>query len=198
MLFIIVILLFRIFYSIEILKQFKNGAIDGYYAALKGEVFSDYKEKRSKTRQSSENEKPIKNKTKNSKKTSKVTCHRCGYNLRIKLVSKLTEHICPHCNGKFNARFYRGILSIVFIPDRRDENDEADERKLSLNDAYKLFNVNEDSSLENISHAYKHLIQQYHPDKVTTLGIKLKKLAETECKNINIAYDLIKKSKKYN
>lgn len=43
------------------------------------------------------------------------------------------------------------------------------------------------ASIEEITKAYKTLISQYHPDKVATLGPKLKMLAEKESKKINAA-----------
>ncbi len=45
-----------------------------------------------------------------------------------------------------------------------------------------------DASLDEIRDAYRRLISQYHPDKVASLGIELRDLAEAKSKDIAIAY----------
>jgi DnaJ-domain-containing protein 1 len=46
---------------------------------------------------------------------------------------------------------------------------------------------------DDIKRSYRELVAQYHPDKVTHLGPKLKVLAEQEMKEINEAYAYLKK-----
>ena len=53
---------------------------------------------------------------------------------------------------------------------------------------YEVLKVNESASAEEIQAAYKSLIRQYHPDKVSTLGEELRQLAEEKSKAINVAY----------
>lgn len=45
---------------------------------------------------------------------------------------------------------------------------------------------------DNIKKAYRDLVSQYHPDKVSHLGPKLKAVAEKEMKEINEAYSYFK------
>ena len=54
---------------------------------------------------------------------------------------------------------------------------------------YQTLNVAELASLEEIEHAYRLQISQYHPDKVAKLGEDIRRLAETRSKEINGAYD---------
>ena len=49
------------------------------------------------------------------------------------------------------------------------------------------------STPEDIRKKYRELVAQYHPDKVSHLGSKLKTVAEEEMKKINEAYDFFKK-----
>lgn len=44
------------------------------------------------------------------------------------------------------------------------------------------------ATLEDIRAAYQNLISQYHPDKVASLGIELRALADKKSKQINAAY----------
>lgn len=46
---------------------------------------------------------------------------------------------------------------------------------------------------EDIKKRYKDLVRQYHPDKVSHLGPKLKEVANEEIKKINEAYEYLKK-----
>jgi hypothetical protein len=48
------------------------------------------------------------------------------------------------------------------------------------------------ASQDRIAEAYRNLAQMYHPDKVATLGIELRELAERRMKEINAAYQLLK------
>jgi DnaJ like chaperone protein len=52
------------------------------------------------------------------------------------------------------------------------------------------------SSFSEIKAAYRKLSMQYHPDKVSHLGEEFKKVAEEKMKEINNAYEFLKK--KYN
>jgi DnaJ-domain-containing protein 1 len=53
---------------------------------------------------------------------------------------------------------------------------------------YRILGVAETATGKEISAAYKQLISQYHPDKVSRLGEELRDLAEYKSKQINIAY----------
>lgn len=55
---------------------------------------------------------------------------------------------------------------------------------------YQTLGVSETASLEEIEHAYRVQITQYHPDKVAKLGEDIRRLAEARSKDINGAYDI--------
>jgi len=57
----------------------------------------------------------------------------------------------------------------------------------------KILGLDNDYSFEEIKQAYRRLALSYHPDKVSHLGIKVQKVAEQEMKNINEAYNFLKK-----
>lgn len=58
---------------------------------------------------------------------------------------------------------------------------------------FKTLGVVETAPLDTITQAYKHLIRQYHPDKVANLGPEFRTLAETHSRQINTAYAYARK-----
>ena len=60
--------------------------------------------------------------------------------------------------------------------------------------AYEVLGVNPDASLPEIKEAYQTLIQKYHPDRVDDMGPELKEIADAKTKEINQAYQELKKA----
>lgn len=67
---------------------------------------------------------------------------------------------------------------------------KADEKALT---AYAVLDVAEDASMDDIEQAYRRKISDYHPDKVSNAAPELKALAERRAREINAAYDELKK-----
>ena len=67
----------------------------------------------------------------------------------------------------------------------------------ALEDAYKALGVTGESTDAEIKRAYRKLISQYHPDKLIGQGMPedMIKMATEQAKEIQLAYDLIKKSR---
>lgn len=64
-----------------------------------------------------------------------------------------------------------------------------------LDDAYKALGVSHSSSDQEIKHAYRKLMSQYHPDKLMGQGVpeEMIAVATEQAKEVQTAYDLIKK-----
>jgi DnaJ-domain-containing protein 1 len=60
-------------------------------------------------------------------------------------------------------------------------------------DPYETLGVSGGDSPEEITRAYRRLAAQYHPDKVQHLGEEFQQLAEKRFKEIQAAYDALKK-----
>ena len=60
---------------------------------------------------------------------------------------------------------------------------------------YDKIGVKNNSSKEEIYAAYKNLLKQYHPDKVASLGKEIQEVAITKTKEINSAFQQIKKER---
>ncbi len=65
----------------------------------------------------------------------------------------------------------------------------------ALDDAYKALGVNNDSSDAEVKRAWRKLMSQYHPDKLIGQGMPedMVKMATEQAKDIQLAYDLIKR-----
>lgn len=48
--------------------------------------------------------------------------------------------------------------------------------------------ISPSATVEEIRMTYKTQVSKYHPDKVATLGVEIRELAERKAKEINIAY----------
>ena len=67
----------------------------------------------------------------------------------------------------------------------------------ALEDAYKALGVTRDHTDQEIKRAYRKLISQYHPDKLIGQGLPedMIAMASEQAKEIQLAHDLIKKSR---
>ena len=67
----------------------------------------------------------------------------------------------------------------------------------ALDDAYKALGVTKDSSDAEVKRAYRKLMSQYHPDKLMGQGVPedMIAMATEQAKEIQLAYDLIKKNR---
>ena len=59
---------------------------------------------------------------------------------------------------------------------------------------YEVLEIRPGSSKEEIRAAYRRLVQQYHPDRVATLAPEFRELAEQRMKEINAAYEQLKRN----
>lgn len=60
-------------------------------------------------------------------------------------------------------------------------------------DPYAVLGVAEDALMDEIDAAYRRRMSDYHPDKVANAAAEIKALAETRAREINAAYEAIRK-----
>jgi DnaJ-domain-containing protein 1 len=60
--------------------------------------------------------------------------------------------------------------------------------------AHEVLGVQQGATPEEIRAAYQKLVQQYHPDRVDDLGPELREVAERRTKEINAAYNELKRT----
>lgn len=73
---------------------------------------------------------------------------------------------------------------------------DSDWFKLSRDNPYRVFDLTGDASDAEVEQAYRRLISQYHPDKLAGAAPELRAQAEAKAREINTAYDRIRKLRK--
>lgn len=68
-----------------------------------------------------------------------------------------------------------------------------------LNDAYTALGVRPDATEAEIKRAYRKMISETHPDKLASQGLPpaMRELAEERAREINVAYELIKRARNF-
>jgi DnaJ-domain-containing protein 1 len=66
-----------------------------------------------------------------------------------------------------------------------------------VDEAYATLGVASDASEEDIDRAYRQLMGKYHPDRVAGAAAEIRALAEERARAINMAYDRIRKLRRY-
>jgi DnaJ like chaperone protein len=66
-----------------------------------------------------------------------------------------------------------------------------------LEDAYTALGLSSEASVAEIKRAYRRLISKNHPDKLAAKGLpdSMREIAEERAREINVAYELIKKAR---
>lgn len=66
-----------------------------------------------------------------------------------------------------------------------------------LDDAYTALGLSSDAKVAVIKQAYRRLMSQNHPDKLTAKGLPehMREIAEERAREINVAYDLVKEAR---
>lgn len=72
--------------------------------------------------------------------------------------------------------------------ERREGEDFQNKGADTQKDPFEVLGINRGASQEEIRKAYRELVNQYHPDKVSYLGKEFRELAEVRFKEINRAY----------
>jgi len=101
----------------------------------------------------------------------------------LQLVRNIAEYldISPFEQRAFEARYRAGYRATA-APQQQDE-----ERY------YEVLGLKPGVDFAEIKTAYRKLSMKYHPDKVGHLGDEFKKVAEDKMKELNVAYEYLKK-----
>ncbi|PCJ32709.1 MAG: co-chaperone DjlA [Gammaproteobacteria bacterium] len=105
----------------------------------------------------------------------------------------LLEKIAARLN--YSAAEFRQLLDMVLNQSHFSQGQTHSAS--ALDDAYKALGVTAQQSDQEIKRAYRKLISQYHPDKLIGQGLPedMIAVATEQAKDIQVAYDLIKKQR---
>ena len=88
----------------------------------------------------------------------------------------------------------QGNLYIESLRDRSADAEATSDEIRNVSDCFSVLELPEGASKEMIKKAYQRKIRAYHPDKVSTLGDRLQKVAEIETKKLNQAMRLLRQA----
>lgn len=108
------------------------------------------------------------------------------------LLQKIASHL-----GYSSAQFSQMLEMILNQSHFAEGHANSSE---NLADAYKALGVTSENSDQEVKRAYRKLMSQYHPDKLIGQGLPedMIAVATEQAKEIQVAYDLIKKHREKN
>lgn len=120
-----------------------------------------------------------------------VSCPSCVTNLRISRATAATRIRCPKCKTTFDWSKPSSAQS-------GDSENSKNQSKTNdpIKAAFDTLEIQPESSSDEIRAAFMKRRSEYHPDKVATLGKSLREAATEKLKDINAAYELLKKMKR--
>jgi DnaJ like chaperone protein len=139
----------------------------------------------------------------------------CGHTLHLKQVLLMYLIVMALADGKldpseqtlleqialrlgYSSAQFRQMLEMVLNQTHFSHGQSSQQSPASaLSDAYKALGITKDNTDKEIKRAYRKLMSQYHPDKLIGQGLPedMIKEATERAKEIQVAYDLIKKQR---
>jgi len=136
----------------------------------------------------------------------------CGHTLNLKQVLLMYLIVMALADGKLDAAEqtllekialhlgysqaqFRHMLEMVLNQSHFSQGQSQQNAASAIEDAYKALGVTKDNTDQEIKRAYRKLMSQYHPDKLIGQGLPedMIAVATEQAKEIQVAYDLIKK-----
>lgn len=147
------------------------------------QILEIYMERHRKTNKENKFEKPL------------VDCIECGCNLRMPMYP--CDLQCPTCKRPYKVQIHKQLSAFIFSPTfevykAAKEGQRIHKITPEVKMAFEILGVSEFSRDDVVKSAYKKIMTDYHPDKVTHLGAEIKYLALRKSQEANEAYKLIK------
>jgi hypothetical protein len=96
----------------------------------------------------------------------------------------------PKTKGEYkHQKSDYGHTSSTFDYSAGDTEEPGDGKPERIRDWWEVLGVPRTAILGEVKTAYREQLKRYHPDRVAGLGIKLRQVAEEECKALNAAYE---------
>ncbi|MBA6349641.1 J domain-containing protein [Colwellia sp. BRX8-9] len=120
-----------------------------------------------------------------------ILCPDCSQKIRFSV--PLTAEIikCQKCHIRLSVRVDEDGHVYVTSQDKK-QKDHSESESGALVDYFEVLGLSIEAAPDEIRSAYKKKIKEYHPDKVSKFGEKIRVVAEKEAKKINNAYFTLK------
>lgn len=171
------------------------GAVLGFLIGItakeqsENENEQDFKQKSTQNKQKSTP--PPKSGSSKQSESRIIRCPTCKKKIRVTLPLRGNKGKCVACSSSFNIRMEsNGQIKVEATKNESRSNTDHGTSFISAH--YKTLEIEPTASPVEVRAAYKKKIREYHPDRVSGLGEKLRKMAEEESKLINKAYSILK------
>jgi hypothetical protein len=77
-------------------------------------------------------------------------------------------------------------------PSQQQQHPPQPQPRTESNDPWAILGIAPGATPDQIQSAYRQLMRAYHPDRVQTLGLEIRELAERKAKQINAAYETLR------
>ena len=117
-----------------------------------------------------------------------------NYSQRLQLFQYLVQ--LAQCDGMVQSEVdvLESIAAAIGLSNT-DRDSLLNMYRRSADSAYKVLGIDAGATDDEVRKAYKRMALKYHPDKVATLGEDVQKAAEEKFKNVQQAYEQIKKER---
>lgn len=130
-------------------------------------------------------------KSSDSRESVIIRCPSCRKKLRVRLPLEGKQAKCGACSSSFSTSMDdHGNIKVDKLTD--DTASKSSQGRAAIADYFKVLGIEPSATPDEVRAAYKKKILEYHPDRVTCLGEKLKQVADAESKSINAAYSELK------
>jgi DnaJ like chaperone protein len=123
-----------------------------------------------------------------------ITSH-VNYSSRLQLLHFLYD--LAYTDGRMHESEDR-LLEIIangLLINQADKDSLRSMFKNTLDDLYKILEIDPTASENELKKAYRRMAMKYHPDKVSTMGEDVKRAAHEKFQKLNNAYEKIKKAR---
>jgi len=119
-----------------------------------------------------------------------LPCPNCSKRVRLTLPPKAMTGRCGACKHPFRVVMEPHQIYLAAIPATAGRSSDDDQVMLAL----QTLGVKGRGVPGEIRTAYRKRMSEYHPDKVNSLGPKIRALAEEETKEINTALEILRRA----
>jgi len=130
----------------------------------------------------------------NNRRFRIIECANCQTKIRVAFPPPAGVGKCPLCRHHFLLKVDEYGNLTVYSQGDADYRESDSNEIVSLEEVFMILGVKGNSDQLTIRKAYKEKMSQYHPDKVSQLGVEIRELADRKSKQINKAYRFLRQT----